>query len=102
MRVPFMSLLLAEVGFQLGGGGCAVRGLEPVQETGPGEVVLLGADRLDDVRREHAADLRRTFQSETPRDSGQEAGTKRVTDTRWVRTALFRRHGYGYLLRADL
>ena len=58
----------------------AVGRADPLDELLGGEGVLLGADRLDDVRRQHAADLRRPLVPELPLEPGQEAGPEGVTD----------------------
>ena len=51
-----------------------------LDELACGEGVLLGADRLDDVRREHAADLGGALVAQAPVQPCQEAGPEGVTD----------------------
>ena len=48
------------------------------------EPVLLGADRLDHVGRQQAADLGGALEVDPPRQAGQEPGPKGVTDARRV------------------
>ena len=51
------------------------------QEDAAAQGVLLGADLLDDVHREQAAELGRALEVEVPVQRGQEAGPERVADT---------------------
>ena len=60
--------------------GAAVRVVQPAEELRGGELVVLRADGLDDVRREHAAHLGGVLEAEPPRQGGQEAGPERVAD----------------------
>ena len=57
------------------------------------EVVLLGADGLDDVRRQQRADLGAALVGEAPREPGEEAGAEGVADAGRVGLALLRRAG---------
>ena len=55
----------------LGGGVVAVRLGEAVHEVAAAQLVLLGADRLDDQGREHAADLGGALQADAPGQAGR-------------------------------
>src|SRR3954447_2048894 len=67
-----------DAGGHVGGRLVAVRRPDALDEVLWGERVLLGADRLDDVRREDAADLSRPLVRELPLEPGQEARPERV------------------------
>src|SRR4051812_12983465 len=68
----------AEVGVDVGCCLVAVRRADPLDELRPRERVLLGPDSLDDVRGQHAADLRRTLVPESPLEPRQEPGPEGV------------------------
>src|SRR4051812_8194732 len=69
-----------DLGGHVGGGGVAVRRAHALHELLVAEGVLLGADSLDDVRRQHASDLGRAFVAEAPLEPGEEARAERVAD----------------------
>src|SRR5690606_1641966 len=64
---------------------------EAVHEVGAAQLVLLGADGLDDQGGEHAADLGGALQGDVPGQAGQEARAEGVADAGRVRLALLGR-----------
>src|SRR3954454_17354997 len=70
-----------DAGGHVGARLVAVRRPDALDEVLWGERVLLRTDRLDDVRREDAADLSRPLMGELPLEPGQEARPERVADT---------------------
>src|SRR5215207_10240111 len=81
----------AQVRLDVGHRVRAVRRAEPVEEAGLAELVLLGADGLDDVGGQQAAHLGGADVVEPPRERRQEAGPERVTDPGRVGLALLGR-----------